>query len=167
MGSIRIFFDYIKEENKSVCRRCKEKIGGNHVTNLKKHVRTQHKEEYEEWLNKQKTEEEDNLKNKKRNREDEDAAAGSSAKKLKQGDIRSALFNEVTVKINLETIENACINLIINVHSIPPQSQHRAGLAGKYPVAPVCLSNIIFNCLIQIIVSKLIIFDCFIKIAQF
>ncbi|CAH0387123.1 unnamed protein product [Bemisia tabaci] len=114
MGSIGIFFDYIKEENKSVCRRCKEKIGGNHVTNLKKHVRTQHKEEYEEWLNKQKTEEEDNLKNKKRNREDEDAAAGSSAKKLKQGDIRSALFNEVTVKINLETIENACINLIIN-----------------------------------------------------
>ena len=54
-----------------------------------------------------------------------------------------------------------------SVHSIPPQSQHRAGLAGKYPVAPVCLSNIIFNCLIQIIVSKLIIFDCFIKIAQF
>lgn len=43
---------------------------------------------------KQKTEEEDNLKNKKRNREDEDAAAGSSAKKLKQGDIRSALFND-------------------------------------------------------------------------
>ena len=48
--SVRIFFEYNQEEEKSVCKLCGEKVSGDHLTNLKKHLRTTHKEEYDAHL---------------------------------------------------------------------------------------------------------------------
>lgn len=102
---IRKFFLYDQNINKSTCTICGETVTGNHVTNLKKHIRAKHKEEYAEF----EAEEKANLK---RKREDEEAETAN--KKFKQETIRSTLLNEVTVKINLKTIIESCVALIVN-----------------------------------------------------
>ena len=105
--SVRIFFEYNQEEEKSVCKLCGEKVSGDHLTNLKKHLRTTHKEEYDAHLK----EEESNLK---RKRVESASEAAVPSKKLKQENIRSTLLNEITVKINFKTLESACIALVVN-----------------------------------------------------
>ena len=41
-STIRNFYDYESEVNKSKCKVCQVELSGNHITNLRRHVQVKH-----------------------------------------------------------------------------------------------------------------------------
>lgn len=106
--SLREYFVFDKIRNKSKCKVCGKEITGNHATNLRKHLK-QHKAEYKAYEEKEKETE-----NRKRKREEEPSNVPAKKPKICQQLITSTLKKEITIKMDLKTLDDACVDLIAN-----------------------------------------------------
>lgn len=105
-NNIRKFYEYDELNDTSTCILCKAKIKGNHATNLSKHVKTKHPNQFKEF------EKENNLKRKKEL--DEEATSSKKQKGQVQTTLKKSMFRELIIKMDLKSLQDACVDLIMN-----------------------------------------------------